>query len=343
MFSNRIDKMVLDGVLNMDQYYAGRELQQVTKSDDVWAGFFKGCMDAPESLCPLKRHATSAEGLQTKIEDLIKTIKYAPIPLGPIMPTELVDYSTLKSMIFTGIYYPAQWPILAGLLDGILTAIATTYVENYSVLAGTFAESPGFPSYSGGEALQGIRCGETAFRTDNVSDLEPALQEFKDESWIIGDSESTAVYMSCAAWRTKAKEIYSGGFDGVKTKNPILFVGSPFDPLTPLPSAKNMSSAFEGSALVQHDGYGHCSVSQPSLCTARAVGAYFKDGTLSEPGTVCKPSVPIFRPADESLSTILAPLNGTSKKDIEEREEDVQLLEAMGHIGRDMSRRGRPM
>lgn len=343
MFPERIDRMVLDGNLNMDQYYAGRELQQVADSDDVWAGFFKGCMEAPESLCPLKHRASSAEELQTKIEELIKTIKYAPIPLGPYMPAELVDYSTVKSMTFNGIYYPSQWPYLAGFFEGILSANATTYVENYGKLAGLFAQEEGFPSYNGGEALQGIRCGETAFRTDNVTDIIPTLQEFKEKSWIIGDSQSTALYISCAAWQMKAKEIYSGGFEGLKTKNPILFVGSPFDPLTPLASAKNMSSAFEGSGLVQHNGYGHSSISQPSLCTAKAVGAYFKDGTLPDPGTVCEPSVPIFRQADESLSTILAPLNGTTKRDIEERAEDVQLLEALGHIGRDMSRHGRPI
>ena len=122
-----------------------------------------------------------------------------------------------------------------------------------------------------------------------------------------------------------------------------LFVRRPFDPMTPLPSAKNISAAFEGSGLLQHDGYSHGSVSQPSLCTAKAVRTYFKDGTLPDPGTVCEPSVPIFRPADESLLTILARLNGTSNRAVEEREEDVQLLEAMRHTRQDISRRGRPM
>ena len=106
MFPDRIDKMVLDGVLNMDQYYEGRELQQVADSDATWAGFFKGCMEAPDSLCPLKRHGSTAEALQSKIEVLIETVKYAPIPLGPIMPTDLVDYETLKSNIITALYYP---------------------------------------------------------------------------------------------------------------------------------------------------------------------------------------------------------------------------------------------
>ena len=340
MFPDRIDKMLLDGVLNMDQYYAGREVQQIVDSDATWAGFFTGCMDTPESLCPLKRHASSAKELQTTVEDLIKAVKFAPIPLGPYAPGELVDYSTLKALIFSGIYYPSQWTYMAGMLNGIIAANVTQYLENVEVIAGTFAQGTGFPAYNGPEALQGIRCGETAFRTKDVTDLVPTLETFREKSWIIGDAESTSIYMSCAAWQMKAKEVYSGGFKGLKTKNPLLFVGSPYDPLTALAGAQNTSAAFEGSGLLQHDGYGHCSISQPSVCTAKAYQAYFKDGTLPDPGTVCKPEIPIFPLADDSLLDVL---NQTTKRSIEARAEDGQLLRAMRDIGGGMARRGRPI
>lgn len=32
----------------------------------------------------------------------------------------------------------------------------------------------------------------------------------------------------------------------------------------------------------------HCSLAASSACTARAIRAYFRDGTLPEPGTVCE-------------------------------------------------------
>ena len=54
----------------------------------------------------------------------------------------------------------------------------------------------------------------------------------------------------------QAKERYTAGFDNIRTKNPFLFVGSPFDPLTPLASARNVSAGFEGSVVLQHNGYG---------------------------------------------------------------------------------------
>lgn len=341
MFPDKIDKMLLDGVLNMDQYYAGREVQQIVASEDTWAGFFTGCMEASESLCPLKRHASSAAELQKTVEDLIEGVKYQPIPIGPYAPLELVDYSSLKGLVFNGIYYPNQWTYLAGLLDGIISLNETQFLENYQAITGIFSHTDStFPAYNGQEALQGIRCSETAFRTENVTDLVPTLQDFVDKSWIIGDTEATTVYMSCAAWQFKAKEIYSGGFQHLKTKNPVLFVGGPFDPLTAFAGAQNTSGAFEGSGLLQHDGYGHCSISQPSLCTAKAYQAYFKDRTLPDPGTVCKPSVPIFPGPDDFLLDVL---NQTSKRSVEARDEDVKLLEAMHAIGRDLAKRGRPI
>jgi hypothetical protein len=134
----------------------------------------------------------------------------------------------------------------------------------------------------------------------------------------------------------QAKERYTGGFEDLKTKNPLLFIGSPFDPITPLPSARNASAGFMGSVVLQHDGYGHTSISQVSLCTARTVLAYFRDGALPGPGTVCKPDVPIFVTAGEiSLRTqmLLGRLNETSEKSVVEKNEVDELLEAMRDMG----------
>ena len=38
----------------------------------------------------------------------------------------------------------------------------------------------------------------------------------------------------------------------------------------------------------------HCSLAAPSLCTVKAIRAYFRNGTLPEPGTVCDIQGEIF-------------------------------------------------
>ena len=186
MFPDRVDRVVLDGVLNMDQYYAGKELQQVTETDNTWAGFFSRCVETPK-LCALAQShpALSAKELQHKVNDLLKTVRYRPIPLG----LSVVDYSWLKTLIFTGMYvlqacdsdganahstqcfsmyphvresladhsicryYPVNWPDLALALDSIYTGNATAYELGVEAVFGTSAPYDIYPQYQGGEAL----------------------------------------------------------------------------------------------------------------------------------------------------------------------------------------------
>lgn len=83
-----------------------------------------------------------------------------------------------------------------------------------------------------------------------------------------------------------------------------MFIGNTLDPVTPLQDAKTMAKAFGGSLLV-HDGYGHSSIAhvgaghrralsdssdllvKPSLCTAKAIRSYFRDGQLPRKDAVC--------------------------------------------------------
>lgn len=85
-----------------------------------------------------------------------------------------------------------------------------------------------------------------------------------------------------------AQEQYHGDFQ-VKTSKPLLFVGNTGDPVTPIIGAWNMSSGFEGSVVLEHCGFGHgIGATQASRCTIDAVRAYFADGTLPAPNTVCE-------------------------------------------------------
>jgi len=117
-----------------------------------------------------------------------------------------------------------------------------------------------------------------------------------------------------------------------------LLVGNSYDPVTPLVSAMNTSAGFEGSVVLHHNGYGHCSNAQPSLCTAKAIQAYFNNGTLPAPGTICQPDVPLY--SNLTWIDVFKPLglNGT-KVSLSKRQqrEDLRLLAAMAHLGDEIS------
>lgn len=85
-----------------------------------------------------------------------------------------------------------------------------------------------------------------------------------------------------------------------------------------LTSARNISAGFTGSVVLQQNSTGvsgispliyssgvltldclnliqHTSISGFSTCTALAIRAYFENGTLPAPGTVCQPDTQIFQ------------------------------------------------
>ncbi|KAL8940270.1 MAG: hypothetical protein Q9211_002369 [Gyalolechia sp. 1 TL-2023] len=288
MFPDRMDKLVLDGCLNPRDYYAGNDLEEATDSDSVLDGFFAGCIAHPEA-CVLAQDAATAEELKAKFYRLLFKLKYEPIVAGSGESALIFNYVTVKSAVQYAMYGPTSWPLLATGLHGLMTGNETAILALAPLL--NIQQETIFPN-EGPEAIYGIRASDASLRSTNLTSLFPLLEQFYAKSQLMGDIVS-APALAYAQWPFKAKGAYTGNFQA-KTKNPLLFVGNDFDIVTPLVSARNASAGFEGSVVLQHGGYGHTSSAQPSLCTVKAIRAYFVNGTLPAPGTRCEPSYELF-------------------------------------------------
>ncbi|HCU91501.1 MAG TPA: hypothetical protein DHU96_01560 [Actinobacteria bacterium] len=71
------------------------------------------------------------------------------------------------------------------------------------------------------------------------------------------------------------------------TSNPILVVGTRYDPATPYWGAGALTRELARGRLLTEQGYGHTALLNPSACINRYESDYFVSGALPPPGTVC--------------------------------------------------------
>ena len=205
-------------------------------------------MAAPKACAIVRRNATAAQ-LEQEFYDFLYNIKYNPIRAGP---TSVVDYEALKTVVVGCIYAPNSWGQLAGALYGLYNGHVTAFAD----LSGKFTDSAGISTTADAEAS--IKCSDKTVGTSTKQEMMPHVYAKYNISKTLGD-----VYVASdferAQWKMHAEEVYKSDFC-VKTKNPVLLVCNTYDPLTPLVSAKNMSSGFDGSVVVEQVAYG---VSEP--------------------------------------------------------------------------------
>lgn len=287
MFPEKVDRMILDGNINPTDYYRGLNAESVAGVDPAVDHFFKTCAAAGQDSCSLAKQGFSGEDLKTEFFTFLHNLKNGSSTLASDSD-ESQGYSEVAGLLFSKLKSPSEWPLVAGNLSTLYEAETPTsrrVKREFDPMASFKISNP--------QALIAIACGDWVSTTGDLDDFQSWLKLYEEVSEFGADQLINILY-SCATWPTKAKERFQGSFEGVQTKHPILFVNGPFDPVTPLISAQNSSSGFVDSVVLEHGGAGHCSTADPSNCTTAFVRAYWQEGTLPDPGTVCPPDTAPF-------------------------------------------------
>ncbi|KAL2061477.1 hypothetical protein VTL71DRAFT_6854 [Oculimacula yallundae] len=260
MFPDRMDKVILDAVMNPHQFY-------------------NGPMSCSPNDCALAGNHTDTAKLEALVWKVVDDLKYRPIEIEGT----IVEYQTVKTMIRSSLYSIQNFRPFAKALNGLLVNNQTQYLEGATELASLTA--PVFTGATGDDSPYGIHCADKKYRKGSLDDMLPDIEMLAHSSRLMGDFSPVLLSM-CAQWKMESKERYEGDFQNIRTKHPVFFIGNTFDSATSIKSAFNASSGFVNSV--------HGSLNHPSLCTARAVKAYFDDGIVPAQGAVCAVDVAPF-------------------------------------------------
>lgn len=290
MYPDRVGRLVIDGVYDAYNYRASLWNSNLHDTDAVVDSFFKFCFEAGSAKCPI--HAASTADIRKRFEGALAQLEAEPVPISSLsqQPT-LIMKEDLVSMMFAATYKPlASFPDVAKAVAAIETSNATALAELLPKLRPPYAChcSPPNPWETDNEAFNAIACGDG----DKISYNATAYKEYYTD---LAKSSAFAAqvwgihYLQCAEWTVRPKWRYTGPLEAKNTSHPLLVVSPAFDPVCPLTDARKVAARYTSAGLLVQNSHGHCSLSAPSLCTARHVRAYFEHGTLPAAGSVCEP------------------------------------------------------
>ncbi|EXJ80513.1 hypothetical protein A1O1_08658 [Capronia coronata CBS 617.96] len=325
MFPERVGRMVLDGVVDADDYTATGWTTNLQDNNKTWAKFFEFCFEAGPKCALFDPSATGPQDIRDQVDSFLAELKDNPLPLVYNGNAVLLTYFEMKANIHLCLYLPNQlWPLLAvslkSLMDGNLLSLVSlqetaeqwrkatsnrfspalpfqlSQYQPQSTYGETGDDLPaGYPWQL--EAGVSILCGDGDDITSTTkAEYEEYLSLLQSQSPLVG-SIWAEIILHCIHWPAAVRPAPENRFTGPFQSNlsdydprgsPLLFIGNTADPVTPLRNALKMSERHEGSVVVTQDVPGHCAGDvNPSVCTFEILKTFFRDGILPKPGLVC--------------------------------------------------------
>ncbi|CAA7262007.1 unnamed protein product [Cyclocybe aegerita] len=109
---DKIERLVIDGVVDSEDYYATLWTQNLVDADKTMEHFFTGCADASQQGCAF--WAPSADEIRQNLSKLYESVRARPVPVRTDTSYGVLDYNLLRVAVFVSLYFPYDlFPTLA--------------------------------------------------------------------------------------------------------------------------------------------------------------------------------------------------------------------------------------
>jgi pimeloyl-ACP methyl ester carboxylesterase len=295
LFPDRVRAVVVDGVVDPIAWSTGRDDEALTlpfstrlhSHDGAQATldeFFRLC-DAAGDRCAF------SGGSAARFAALADRARQAPLKLVfPDGSTGELRYSDLIGMTLSAMYSSTVWKPFARMLADI---------ERYASPAAVGASMQAFTTKYGSSLYPNFVEGSPAVACED-SDNPHGYAAWSragaqaDASSYFGRAWTWGAWSPCAEWKAFDAGRYMGPFNK-QTANPVLVVGSRFDPATRYEGAVTVHGLMPNSALLTVNGWGHTSAFM-SACADAAVARYLVDIATPPEGTTCSQDLDPFAP-----------------------------------------------
>lgn len=234
MFPERVGSVVLDGVVDPEDYLTSLSRNSLNHVDGIVAAFFIYCHEVGPAGCSYYT-GSSARDIYERFHRSFGQLDAEKAKVENWANATDIESALLSlKVVFLGATYaPAmQFNALGDALLGLERALSVQNLRKWNEgIARTYGDfSP--RGFENAPFALGVLCSDQNNRWYNktLEDFRPLLAVLEGQS-ILGDVWIKTL-LGCSGWSIKATEIFTGPFGG-NTATPILFVGNTYDPVTP--------------------------------------------------------------------------------------------------------------
>jgi len=131
MYPDRVERFVLDGVMDVVGYITGPDKAMVD-IEKALGLFFHHCARVGPVGCAFADEGMTAANISKRYEAVVDRLRDYPLPVVGTTP-DIITYSILDSEVFVAMYNPVrEWPLLALLLANIEAGQKVGYIDQRS-------------------------------------------------------------------------------------------------------------------------------------------------------------------------------------------------------------------
>lgn len=226
MHPDRVERVVLDGVVDLDIYYLTAGPSVLVDSDAIFDRFTQYCHTVGPEGCPFY-HSGGPDAIKEAYRELLSRIYDEPlaVPASFSHGPEVITWTDLKVLTRLAMYQPLMaFSLFAGFLAELEQGNGTNFVSfkqssrepscpsNECLFAGPWSEECSIPGENENYATAAILCTD-AEHLGNVDKqgFKDYWQTQKESSETLGDYWAE-MGLDCVGWKAKAKWKFTGEF-----------------------------------------------------------------------------------------------------------------------------------
>jgi pimeloyl-ACP methyl ester carboxylesterase len=138
LFPNNVGRMILDGVIDAEDYYRNGWRENLFQADEALNTFSTFCHQSGPNNCSF--WGPSPQNITDRLDNILAELKYHPIPVTGLDGTStpgLATYSDLKQLMLLAVYFPlSEFPFLADILSGLENGNASSFITATELIPG---------------------------------------------------------------------------------------------------------------------------------------------------------------------------------------------------------------